>query len=80
MSGHFNIHAHWLPRPVEESPITACGLNVDGPCENHLTSRHPEDCHHGLAWTRSRDLAKFADEPYGPKLKACPACSLDASS
>ena len=73
MTAHGNSHLHWLPQdPDRESPITACGLDVDGACERHLETG--ERCRYGLAWTRSTDLAAYQGRPYESWPPPCETC------
>jgi hypothetical protein len=78
---HSNMRLHWLPQdPDRESPITACGMDVDGSCEWHLKEGLP--CKHGLAWTRSTDLDSYQrrelPESWPPPCEECLACTSAA--
>jgi hypothetical protein len=70
-------YLHWVPQaddPAASHALTACGRDIDGPCDGHTA------CAHGLAWTRSRDLASYRDRPgeYWPP--PCPVCQQAASN
>ena len=59
-SSRHPAYLHWCPRPVEDYPITACGLNIDKP--------------KALAWTRERNLEDYSKRPYEQWPKPCPVC------
>lgn len=59
-ASRYPVYPHWCPHPVEISPVTACGLNIDYP--------------KGLAWTRSYDLEQYSRRPYERWPPPCPVC------
>jgi hypothetical protein len=77
-TAHRNTATHWVPAKVPERghALTACGKDIDGPCERHMASG--EYCLAGLAWTRSRDLASYQSRPYEDWPPPCPVCEQEA--
>jgi hypothetical protein len=75
---HRNTKTHWVPPENVKDPVaahaeTACGKDIDGPCEIHLAEG--TSCQYGLAWTRSRDLASYQHRPYESWPPPCSACA-----
>ena len=80
MSSPLQRYLHWVPLsddPAASHALTACGLDIDGPCDGHLAMGVA--CQHGLAWTRSRDLQSYADRPYEHWPPPCPVCESAAA-
>lgn len=77
MSAHRQAATHWAPKAVEDSPYTACGRHIDGPCDQHEAEQQP--CQYGLAWTRSTGLESYRHRPYESWPPPCPVCEADAA-
>lgn len=77
-TAHGNLALHWLPQPDTESTITACGLDIDGSCDKHLAEGTPCAAVYGLAWTRSRALEWYQNQPYENWPPPCAACLTKA--